>query len=242
MKTEKRDGKLNRDVIKYLAVFAMLLNHLAHVFLQEDSKMYGICVAIGYFTAVTMCYFLVEGFHYTRSKKKYGQRLLLFALLSQVPYFGAFRIRQLNMLFTLFFCFLMLVCLEQIQDARQRSFCVCLLAVATCICDWGGLAAVFTLLFAQAYGSRRQLLRAYLVDFFLFAFVSATEYAKTFSWLPAVPRGLLDGLGILVSGVVILFFYNGKRTGAKGRFSKWFFYAFYPLHLLVLWMLRVFIL
>ena len=56
---EMGEKKLNRDVIKYAAVFAMLLNHVAHVFLREGSWKYEICVAVGYFTAVTMCYFLV---------------------------------------------------------------------------------------------------------------------------------------------------------------------------------------
>lgn len=226
---------LSRDAIKYAAVFAMLSNHVAHVFLQEGSMKYEICVAIGYFTAVTMCYFLVEGYHYTRSKKKYGQRLLLFALISQIPYQAALGMQQLNMLFTLLFCFLILVCLEYIQDSGGRCVCVCLLAAATCVCDWGGLAAAFTVLFAQAYGSRRKLLYAYGVDYILFSLASATEYTKTLSWALAVPHGLLEGAGILASGVVIVFFYSGKRTGSGGRFSKWFFYVFYPLHLLILW-------
>ena len=236
---EMGEKKLNRDVIKYAAMFAMLLNHMAHVFLQEGSWEYEICVAVGYFTAVTMCYFLVEGYQYTRSKKKYGQRLLLFAVISQVPYQAALGIRQLNMLFTFLFCFLILVCLEYIQDSAERSVCVCLLAAATCICDWGGLAAAFTVLFAQAYGSRRKLLYAYGVDYLLFSLVSAAEYAKKLSWALAVPRGLLEGVGILVSGVVIIFFYSGKRTGTGGRFSKWFFYVFYPMHLFALWVINI---
>ena len=235
---EMGEKKLNRDIIKYAAVFAMLLNHMAHVFLREGSLEYEICVAVGYFTAVTMCYFLVEGYQYTRSKKKYGQRLLIFAIISQVPYQAALGIRQLNMLFTLLFCFLILVCLEYIQDSTERSVCVCLLAAATCICDWGGLAAAFTVLFAQAYGSRRKLLYAYGVEYLLFSLVSAAEYAKTLSWALAVPRGLLEGVGILASGVVIIFFYSGKRTGTGGRFSKWFFYVFYPMHLFALWVIN----
>lgn len=239
MQMEKEQKKLSRDAIKYAAVFAMLLNHVAHVFLQEGSMEYEICVAIGYFTAVTMCYFLVEGYHYTRSKKKYGQRLLLFAVVSQVPYQAVFGLRQLNMLFTLLFCFLILVSLEYIQDSGGRSVCVCLLAAATCVCDWGGLAAAFTVLFAQAYGSRRKLLYAYGMDYLLFSLVSAAEYAKALSWPLAAVRGLLEGVGILVSGVVIVFFYSGKRTGTGGRFSKWFFYVFYPLHLLILWAINI---
>ena len=136
-------------------------------------------------------------------------------------------------------CFLILVSLEYIQDSGGRSGCVCLLAAATCVCDWGGLAAAFTVLFAQAYGSRRKLLYAYGMDYLLFSLVSAAEYAKALSWPLAAVRGLLEGVGILVSGVVIVFFYSGKRTGTGGRFSKWFFYVFYPLHLLILWAINI---
>ena len=58
---------LNRDVIKYIAVTAMLLNHIANIFLVPGTLWYEVLVDIGYFTAITMCYFLVEGFRYTHS-------------------------------------------------------------------------------------------------------------------------------------------------------------------------------
>ena len=83
---------LNRDVIKYIAMFTMLLNHISHMFLAEGSMTAFVFEYAGYFTAPTMCYFLVEGYAYTRSKKRYGLRLLAFALLSQIPYMLAFQI------------------------------------------------------------------------------------------------------------------------------------------------------
>ena len=95
---------LNRDTIKYLAILAMLLNHIANLFLTPGTLLCEIFLDIGYFTAITMCYFLVEGFHFTHSKRKYGQRLLLFAILSQVPFMLAFHTPTGNMLLTLFFC------------------------------------------------------------------------------------------------------------------------------------------
>ena len=51
---------LNRDVIKYIAITAMLLNHIANIFLVPGTLWYEVLVDIGYFTAITMCYFLVE--------------------------------------------------------------------------------------------------------------------------------------------------------------------------------------
>ena len=70
---------------------AMLLNHIAYIFLPEGI-LFEIFLNLGYLTAVTMCYFLVEGYQYTHSKKKYLQRLVLFAFLSQIPYLSLIHI------------------------------------------------------------------------------------------------------------------------------------------------------
>ena len=77
---------LNRDEIKLIAMGTMLLNHIATVFMEPGTFLYELFVDIGYFTAITMCYFLVEGWRYTHSRKRYALRLLLFALLSQIPF------------------------------------------------------------------------------------------------------------------------------------------------------------
>ena len=64
--------ELNRDQIKYIAVFTMLLNHVANIFLQPGTFACEALKDIGYFTAPVMCWFLVEGYRYTRSVKKYA--------------------------------------------------------------------------------------------------------------------------------------------------------------------------
>ena len=54
-------------------------------------------------------------------------------------------------------------------------------------------------------------------------------------------HALLSALGIVASGIIILCFYNGKKSEKAPKFSKWFFYVFYPAHLLVLSIVRVII-
>lgn len=59
--TESRNHRyLSRDATKYVAMAAMLLNHIASIFLTPGSWLFEGFLAIGYFTAITMVYFLVE--------------------------------------------------------------------------------------------------------------------------------------------------------------------------------------
>ena len=83
MISEKNCG-LNRDTIKYIAMLTMLLNHLSTIFLDRGTFLGELFLDVGYFTAPVMCWFLAEGYQYTRSKKNYAVRLFLFALLSEI--------------------------------------------------------------------------------------------------------------------------------------------------------------
>ncbi len=226
-----QQGFLNRDAIKYMAMFTMFLNHFATVFLQPGTLLFELFINIGYFTAVTMCYFLVEGYEYTHSKRKYALRLLLFAVISQVPYVAALEYFQLNMLFTLLFCYLILAVREKVQDAALRTILITGLVLLTVFCDWALLAAVYTLLFSINRGSRRGTAISYGVAFFMFAGLNMLNYVGIYSTWEAVLGGLLSGAAILVSGIVILFCYNGKQAKGNRKFHKWFFYIFYPAHL-----------
>ena len=81
---------MSRDSIKMVAMLTMLINHIANVLLPAGQPLTNLCLCIGYFTAVTMCFFLVEGYGCTRSKRRYAGRLLGFAVLAQLPYQLAF--------------------------------------------------------------------------------------------------------------------------------------------------------
>ena len=146
---------MNRDQIKYVAMFTMLLNHIANIFLEPGTFLFEVMVDVGYFTAITMCYFLVEGYGYTRSKEKYGKRLLLFALISEIPFCLAFTEEgtisfvSMNMLFTLFLCFLILYAMEKIPSGTRQTLCILGLVFASAYSDWAFLAPIFTYWFAS---------------------------------------------------------------------------------------------
>lgn len=55
----------------------------------------------------------------------------------------------------------------------------------------------------------------------------------------AVCGALCSGIGILAAGAAVLVFYNGERAKRGQTFSKWFFYLFYPGHLVILYLIKM---
>ena len=235
---------LNRDAIKYIAMITMLLNHVADIFLTSGTVLYEVLEDIGYFTAPVMCYFLVEGFDYTSSRMKYGQRLIIFAALSQFPYQLAFQDDTLNMIYTLLCCFLILAALElSFNPVYKVAVCV-LLTIATAVSDWALVAPICTILLYYSKDSRIKTALAFGTTYAIFVPFNIQKYMYDVpgNWtMYAVWHGLLSGVGILAAAVVILIFYNGQRAKHAQNFSKWFFYIFYPAHLLVLYFIMVYI-
>ena len=238
---EKENWKvLNRDMIKYIAMAAMLLNHIANVFFQPGTMLYEVFVDIGYFTAITMCYFLVEGYRYTSSKKKYAIRLLVFALISQPAFAFAFPYNSgWNMMFTLLVCFLILVVRERMMPGMSRMVVVALLVLLTTSADWAIFAPVFTILFDEWRGDRERIRAAYIGSAAAFGVLNLMNYLEVYPVVMAFLCAVGSAVGILVSGFVIQYLYNGKRAEHGRTVSKWFFYVFYPAHLAILGAIRL---
>lgn len=231
---------LSRDAIKYIAMAFMLGNHIAAVFLPLGVFPWQLLSDLGYFTAITMCCFLVEGYRHTRSRGRYALRLLVFALLSQFPYrLALVNNGCLNMLFTLLLCFLLLMGLDRVESGGGRAVLALGAIALSVFCDWALLAPVFTLLFAWAGEDRRKKGLAFLASILLFGGINFLSYLERLTAGQALLWSLSAVSGQVLAAVCILFLYNGRRARRGRTFSKWFFYAFYPLHLLVLGVLRL---
>lgn len=236
--------KLNRDCIKFIAMFTMFCNHGAHVFLEPGTLLFTVLVDAGYFTAPVMCWFLVEGYHYTRSRKRYAQRLAVFALLSQFPFCYALSASVtgrrglsfigFNMMFTLLLCFGILVVQEEIRKEAVRILLISGLILLSFYSDWALMAPVFTLLFSWGRGDATKTRQAFAAGTLLFVLLrfpvdgSGADLAAL----------LGSACSIAAAGAVLVCFYNGRQMKRGRKMLQWFFYLFYPLHLLFLGMIR----
>lgn len=236
---------MSRDAMKYVAMVTMFVNHVANIFLVPGTFLCEFLKDVGYFTMPVMCYFLVEGFYYTRSRRRYGMRLAVFAAVSELPFCLAFTqgtvlsFVGMNMIFTLLLCFGILWVVESPWSKAVQFFVVLLLMVCSQWSDWPWMAPVMTLLFYWARGSKKRVVQAFLAGMALFLLDSLLAVWGVYTPAAALAWSIGRVSGMALAAVAICMLYNGKRAKRGRTFSKWFFYVFYPAHLLVLGLVRV---
>lgn len=210
--TEHRFG-ISGFTLKWTAMICMLIDHMGAVLFPQYIQMR----MIGRLAFPIYCFLLVEGAVHTGNIRKYEIRLFLFALLSEIPFDLAFyrqlNISHQNVFFTLF---LGLVVVEQYQKNRQKLssfliFAAAMIAAEILNTDYGAAGVIFILLFYLLYQYRVGKQAGFVAVNFLMYGMSVQLYAG----LAAIPMLL----------------YNGK----KGPSMKYFFYVFYPAHLLILY-------
>lgn len=81
---EKRP--LSANALKYIAVIAMVIDHIGWAWVPTASVLGQLMHLIGRFTAPIMCFFIAEGYYHTRDVNKYLTRLFVFALISHFPF------------------------------------------------------------------------------------------------------------------------------------------------------------
>ena len=232
------DG-LNRNQLKYIAITAMVFDHVGMFFIPVTNPVGCVFRIIGRLTAPIMCFFIAEGYFYTGSKKRYGSRLFIFACISQFAYSFAHYQKpftfDLNMIYTLFISFLVLLSYDKIENKVLKWTAVAALIALTLPGDWGVIAPLWTLLFWIYRDRPKQKLITYGAIAAL-TVLSDTAFLliKGYHWY-----GELWQLGLFLA-IPVLLTYNGEK-GRSGCFSKWVFYLFYPLHLLVIGLIKLYL-
>lgn len=231
--------KLNRTQLKYIAALAMLIDHIGMMFIPITTPVGTLCRVVGRLTAPIMCFFLAEGYEHTRSKLKYGTRLFVFALAAQPFYAYAhgntFFEADFNMIFTLFLSFLVLLCFDRIENSVLKMLGAAAIVWLSSYGDWGVTAPLWVLGFYVFKNDKSKTLFYYSAIAGLWIFRAVyNAFSMGFLW-----RYELCQLGLFMFPFMYLC-YNGEK-GSDSRFSKWFFYGFYPLHLFVLAALKNFV-
>ena len=194
-------------------------------------------------------FLLVEGYFHTRSLRRYLLRMLLFALISEIPFNlmmggSVFYPFHQNVLWTFLMGLGTLRWLDAIRSKpwkplriRLAGAGIILLSAGICLLtmvDYGAPGLFMVLVFYFFRGSRwyhrlGQLAFLYWINFFL---LSGRDLAFTLmgrEWFFPIQ-------GFALLALIPLWLYRGKQ-GYHGPPARWCFYWFYPLHILILWAL-----
>lgn len=233
--------------LKVIAIVAMLLNHIGSGFnlYEQSSGLYFFTEFIGKLTFPIMAYLLVEGFYYTRNRKKYAARMAVFWLVSIYPFHMLFGGRHPfspielvnNIFFTLLMGLLLMMALEKVKAPFLRSLLIIFFSVITIVSDW---SLIGVLLIYGFYIWRNKKIGIWLPIVYTTAFLTLLFALMYFTDSQAIPLyQVFTGLGMLMV-IPLLYAYNGKR-GYSPQWVKWGFYGFYPVHLVILALIRMLI-
>lgn len=236
------EKKLNSNHLKIIAIIAMTLDHMADLFYPNmpNSIVSNILHIIGRLTAPIMFFFICEGFYYTKNLGKYIKRLFLFAIISHFSYCFAFGINyipfstgdifnQTSIMWTLAWSVVALYVVYGDTKLKEwmKWVLVILINIVTFSADWSSIAVMIIIFMYKDRGNLKKQMKSLMLWTSIYALVSFIFVNKNY--------GIIQLFVILV--YPLLKMYNGERGNIK--WMKWFFYLYYPLHLIIIGIVRV---
>ena len=227
-----------------LAMVTMLCDHLWGTVVPGNDWL----TCVGRLSFPIFAFLLVEGYFHTRNLKKYVRRLFLFALISEIPFNLAigsslFYPFHQNVLWTFLMAIGMIHWNEKVRE-KQLWVRILVGCASVCLGYVGGLvtfadyyhAGVLTVLVFYFFRGRKwwcffgQLLCLWYINCeMLGGFGYEVQFLGQTHFLPQ------QGFALLA--LVPIWLYRGNQ-GPRSKWLQYGYYAFYPMHLLILGLLK----
>ena len=216
--------------LKTIAMVFMLVDHIAYVMIERGLGYGGnlhminrTMRSMGRLAFPIFCFTIVEGFQRTSNSREYLKRLIIFALISEIPFDLAFRGRMFsmdlqNVFWTLAFGLAAMIIYNDVFMAGWKKaigLLVCFYLPYRFHTDYSvyGVLAIFLM-----YLFRKEPIKMCMAGYILLLLQNPIEVWAIF-------------------GFVLILLYNGQR----GRGNKKIYYWFYPAHLMVLVLLKPYV-
>lgn len=223
-KFDRSVEKMSIFIIKIIACITMVLDHVKYAIPETR------CFVTQYFGRIAFplfAFLIGEGYCYTRDLQKYYERLITFALISQIPFmfFRAFvgEWLMLNVMFTLLLGLLAINIFDKLKKKYYISLpLIVMIAYLASVLNvdygWYGVMAVFVLyVFRYNNGAR----------IFAFAILNLLFYFERLFAQFSV-QSLISYIFATIPAFLLVL-YNGK-LGPK---TKYIYYIFYPVHMMI---------
>lgn len=189
------------------------------------------------------CFLLVEGFFHTRNVKKYAFRLLILAILSEIPfdwsmYDMVFNWHKANVVFTLLIGLILIWALE---ESRRESF----LGITNIIIKKLVVLAIYAAGCSLAYFAHTDYnMVGVAVIVLMYYFNGETLQKRLFAFgfgvaILTIGCGPIEAAAFLM--LIPIALYDGQR-GSSSKIIKYAFNYFYPIHLLIIGIVRAILL
>ena len=227
--------KLNGDVLKLIAVITMFIDHIGSILFPQIIFLR----IIGRISFPIFVFMIAEGCFYTSNRLKYIFNLSVFAVITQIVKIVFNYNNALNVMFTFAVAVVLIFVFDDIIENAETGntkkvvylslLFVCIIGLIYVINSyikfqyeiWGCLAPMIV------YLSNYVKTENDIIPIKLTLLLLALTLIYMF-------YGGVQGYAYLA--VFVLMFYSGKKGNIL---PKYFFYAFYPLHLLVLYALKI---
>lgn len=238
---DKNNGKLDKlrifsgAQLKYIAFLSMLADHvnkaLIYPFLSGEGILQRISDAfdiLGRIAFPLFAFFLVEGFFKTGNRKKYLASLVIFGIISEIPFDMAlsgvfFEPNSNNIMFTLALMLITIWTIDILKEKMQNMSKYTWYPVSFVIV---GIMCIISMVTGLDYEYH-----AIMIGYLFYIFYNKRVFAIFLGYL-AIFKEVWSLLGFS-----LILTYNGKR----GKQNKLFNYCFYPGHLLILGILRIYL-
>lgn len=231
---------LDSTALRLLAILFMVLDHLWATVVPGNLWL----TCLGRLAFPIFAFQLCEGYRHTSDYRRYRRRLLVFALLSEIPfnlfYAGSviFPFHQ-NVLFTLLLGLLAIRQADRLrreEGIKKKSLrCLALLLIfaggVVLFPDYG-LMGVMTVLCFFVFRDHRLFQLAAMAVLNIFTFKGQTIPVSLFGLACDFP---IQGFALLA--LPLIWLYNGEK-GRGGKGLRLFWYIFYPLHMLALYFIQ----
>ena len=235
---------LNGNILKIIAALSMLVDHIGLILFPGNI----IFRIIGRIAFPIFAFMISEGCNHTRNKLKYFLSIFILSLLCQCAYFVFEQTLYMGVLVTFSLSILVIYSLDYFKEMLYNNHCSVISTVLSAVLFLTSVLTVYVLnvYFDIDYGFWGCMMPV---------FASAFRNTRNTSFMffnkldKNIVRVLVFSVAILVVSVKLggiqaysllsvpfLMLYSGKRGKYK---MKWFFYVFYPLHLLVLHLINV---
>ena len=208
--------QLSGSWLKVIAILSMTIDHIAYYYGVSNPYVYELMRTVGRIAFPTFAFLLAEGYVHTSNRQRYILSLFTFAILSEIPWLLLNHDNSHNVLFTLLAG---VIGMYIIDTSRSKWVALTSLVLIGC-----------TTLMAETDYS----LNGFVLTLLFFMFRGRPDFQMLFGLPLMYEYGFM---GILMAFAVI-FLYNGERGFIHGKAAKYAFYAFYPAHLMLIYLIR----